>query len=61
MNERIYLNRNEELLAQAKDLQKFQLEFDIKKKKYRQLGKDVRSMGQKIPEMIRKLKCNAKP
>ena len=61
MKEKIYLNRNEELLDQVRRLQQSQSEFDRKKKKYRELGSEVRSMGQKIPEMIKKLKCNVKP
>ena len=43
------------LLSKFIEIQQMQLELDKKKKQNRDLTKEVRSLSQKIPEMLREL------
>ena len=36
-------------------IQEMQLELDKKKKQFKEIGKEVRSMSQKIPQLLREL------
>lgn len=43
------------LMSQFIKIQNMQFELDKKKKEHRQLGEEIRSMAQKIPQMLREL------
>lgn len=56
MKERIYLNNHEKVFDEFKEIQKLQFEMDKHKKIAREMQAKVRSLGQDIPNRIRKLK-----
>lgn len=56
MKDKIYLNGSEKVFDEFREIQKLQFELDKHKKIVRELLHKVRSLGQKIPEKIRRLK-----